>query len=72
MARNHAGHTLCFGPKIIHETIEKIVQIKERIRETMDSQKSYADVRHKPLEFQVGDRIMLKVSLWKGIMRFAK
>ncbi|GKA23246.1 hypothetical protein Tco_0709208 [Tanacetum coccineum] len=37
-----------------------------------DRQKSYADLRHKPLEFQVGDRVMLKVSPWKGVVRFGK
>ncbi|GJS71812.1 putative reverse transcriptase domain-containing protein [Tanacetum coccineum] len=35
-----------------------------------DRQKSYADNRHKPLEFEVGDRVMLKVSPWKGVVRF--
>ncbi|GKG41021.1 hypothetical protein Tco_0470233, partial [Tanacetum coccineum] len=37
-----------------------------------DRQKSYADVRRKPLEFQVGDRVMLKVSPWKWVVRFGK
>ncbi|GJT57364.1 hypothetical protein Tco_0992418 [Tanacetum coccineum] len=37
-----------------------------------DRQKSYADVRCKPLKFQVGDRVMLKVSPWKGVVRFGK
>ncbi|GKF07498.1 hypothetical protein Tco_0041722, partial [Tanacetum coccineum] len=60
------------GPEIIHETTEKIVQIKSRIQDARDRQKSYADVRHKPLEFQVGDRVMLKVSPWKGVIRFGK
>nr|GEY52457.1 putative reverse transcriptase domain-containing protein [Tanacetum cinerariifolium] len=49
------------GPELIHETTEKIVQIKPRIQVARDRQKSYADVRRKPLEFQVGDRVMLKV-----------
>ncbi|GJS82016.1 putative reverse transcriptase domain-containing protein [Tanacetum coccineum] len=60
------------GPELIHETTEKIVQIKQRIQAALDRQKSYADVRCKPLEFQVGDRVMLKVSPWKGVIRFAK
>nr|GEW42285.1 putative reverse transcriptase domain-containing protein [Tanacetum cinerariifolium] len=51
------------GPELIHETTEKIVQIKQRIQATRDRQKSYANVRHKPLEFQVGDRVMLKKCL---------
>ncbi|GJY89705.1 putative reverse transcriptase domain-containing protein [Tanacetum coccineum] len=48
--------------EIFHETIEKIIQIKKRIQATRDRQKSYADRRHKPLEFEVGDKVMLKVS----------
>nr|GEX94772.1 putative reverse transcriptase domain-containing protein [Tanacetum cinerariifolium] len=58
--------------ELIHETTEKIVQIKKRIQTTRDCQKSYADVRRKPLEFQVGDRVMLKVSPWKGVVCFGK
>ncbi|GKD31795.1 reverse transcriptase domain-containing protein [Tanacetum coccineum] len=37
-----------------------------RIQSACDHQKSYADVRRKPLEFQVGEKVMLKVSPWKG------
>nr|GEZ05397.1 reverse transcriptase domain-containing protein [Tanacetum cinerariifolium] len=58
--------------EIIHETTEKIVQIKSCIQAARDHQKSYADVRQKPLEFQVGDKVMLKVSPWKGVIRFGK
>ncbi|GJS45209.1 putative reverse transcriptase domain-containing protein, partial [Tanacetum coccineum] len=49
------------GPKIIHGTTEKIIQIKSRIQAACDRQKSYIDKRRKPLEFQVGDKVMLKV-----------
>nr|GEV79465.1 putative reverse transcriptase domain-containing protein [Tanacetum cinerariifolium]GEV89159.1 putative reverse transcriptase domain-containing protein [Tanacetum cinerariifolium] len=58
--------------EIIHETTEKIVKIKSRIQATRDRQKRYADKRRKPLEFQVGDKVMLKVSPWKGVIRFGK
>ncbi|GJV27769.1 putative reverse transcriptase domain-containing protein [Tanacetum coccineum] len=50
------------GLEIVHETTEKILQIKCKIQATCDRQKSYADVRRKPLEFQVGDKVMLKVT----------
>nr|GEV38959.1 putative reverse transcriptase domain-containing protein [Tanacetum cinerariifolium] len=66
------GDAQLTGPEIIHETTEKIVQIKQRIQAARDHQKSYADVRRKPLEFQVGDRVMLKVSPWKGVVCFGK
>ncbi|GJW64335.1 putative reverse transcriptase domain-containing protein, partial [Tanacetum coccineum] len=49
------------GPEIIHETTEKIVQIKQRIHAARDRQKSYTNVRSKPLEFQVGDEVLEKV-----------
>ncbi|GKB69713.1 putative reverse transcriptase domain-containing protein [Tanacetum coccineum] len=66
------GDSQLTGPEIIHETTEKIVQIKSRIQAARDRQKSYADVRRKPLEFQVRDNVMLKVSPWKGVIRFGK
>ncbi|GJZ99223.1 putative reverse transcriptase domain-containing protein [Tanacetum coccineum] len=59
-------------PEIIHETTKKIVQIQSRIQVARDHEKSYADVRQKPLEFQVGDKVMLEVSPWKGAIRFGK
>ncbi|GJT09897.1 retrovirus-related pol polyprotein from transposon TNT 1-94 [Tanacetum coccineum] len=60
------------GPEIIQETTEKIVQIHQHLQAARDRQRSYANVRRKPLEFQVGDRVMLKVSPRKGIFRFGK
>nr|GEZ00864.1 reverse transcriptase domain-containing protein [Tanacetum cinerariifolium] len=50
-----------------HETTEKIIQIKERLKTARSRQKSYADKRRKPIEFKVGDRVLLKVSPWKGV-----
>ncbi|GKF54397.1 putative reverse transcriptase domain-containing protein [Tanacetum coccineum] len=66
------GDARLTGPELIHETTEKIVQIKHRMQAARDRQKSYADVRRKPLEFQVDDRVMLKVSPRKGVVRFGK
>ncbi|GJZ68532.1 hypothetical protein Tco_0631772 [Tanacetum coccineum] len=48
------------GPKLIQETTDKVVLIKEKLKAARDRQKSYADNRRKPLEFRVGDRVMLK------------
>ncbi|GKA58666.1 putative reverse transcriptase domain-containing protein [Tanacetum coccineum] len=58
--------------KIIHETTEKIVQIRQRLQAARDRQRSYANIRRKPLEIQVGDHVMLKVSPRKGVIRFGK
>ncbi|GJY19414.1 putative reverse transcriptase domain-containing protein, partial [Tanacetum coccineum] len=66
------GDVQLTSPTIIHETTEKIVQIKNRIQAARDRQKSYANIRRKPMVFQVGDRVMLKVSPWKGVVRFGK
>ncbi|GJY88859.1 putative reverse transcriptase domain-containing protein [Tanacetum coccineum] len=49
-----------------------IIQNKQRIQTARDRQKSYADLKRKPMEFQVGDKVMLKVSPWKGVVRFGK
>nr|GFA70893.1 reverse transcriptase domain-containing protein [Tanacetum cinerariifolium] len=48
------------------------VHIKQRMQAARDQQKSYADLKCKPMEFQVGDKVMLKVSPWKGVVRFGK
>ncbi|GJZ81386.1 hypothetical protein Tco_0646380 [Tanacetum coccineum] len=64
------GDAQLTGPELIHETTEKIVQIKQRIQAARDRQKSYADVRRKPLKFQVGDRVMLKVLAKVGIVAY--
>ncbi|GJU80180.1 putative reverse transcriptase domain-containing protein [Tanacetum coccineum] len=58
--------------EIVRETTEKIIQIKHRLQALRDRQRSYDDKRRKPLEFQVGDKVMLKVSPWKGVIRFGK
>nr|GEZ07451.1 putative reverse transcriptase domain-containing protein [Tanacetum cinerariifolium] len=60
------------GPELIREMNEKRVQIKNRLLTARSRQKSYADIRRRPLEFDVGDKVMLKVSPWKGVIRFGK
>nr|GEX08546.1 putative ribonuclease H-like domain-containing protein [Tanacetum cinerariifolium] len=59
-------------PELIQETTKKIVQIKQRMQAARDRQKSYADLKCEPMKFQVGDKVMLKVSPWKGVVRFGK
>nr|GEU84089.1 putative reverse transcriptase domain-containing protein [Tanacetum cinerariifolium] len=54
------------------QTMEKIVLIKQRIQAAQDRQKSYADLKQKPIEFEDGDKVMLKVSPWKWVVRFSK
>nr|GEW75695.1 putative reverse transcriptase domain-containing protein [Tanacetum cinerariifolium] len=66
------GEAQLICPKMIQETIEKIILIKQRIQASQDQQKSYADLKRKPMEFEVGDMVILKVSPWKGVVRFSK
>nr|GFB98300.1 putative reverse transcriptase domain, ribonuclease H-like domain, aspartic peptidase domain protein [Tanacetum cinerariifolium] len=69
---SEVGDAQLMGPELICETTEMIVQIKNQLLAARSRQKSYTDVRHKPLELEVGDRVMLKVSPWKGVIRFGK
>nr|GEV42091.1 putative reverse transcriptase domain-containing protein [Tanacetum cinerariifolium] len=66
------GDVQLTGPEIIHVTTKKIVKIRQRLQATRNRQRHHANVRWKPLEFQVGDRVMLKVSPRKGVIRFGK
>ncbi|GJS32332.1 putative reverse transcriptase domain-containing protein [Tanacetum coccineum] len=66
------GQVQLTGPELVQETTERIIQIKQRIQTARDRQKSYADLKRKPMEFQVGDKDMIKVSPWKGVVRFEK
>ncbi|KAJ9555926.1 hypothetical protein OSB04_010540 [Centaurea solstitialis] len=67
-----AGEKQFAGPEIIQETADKMKGIRECLKAAQDRQKSYADKKRRPIDFQVGDRVMLKVSPWKGIIRFGK
>ncbi|GJR15449.1 putative reverse transcriptase domain-containing protein [Tanacetum coccineum] len=66
------GEGQLIGPELLQETTEKIIQIRDRLKVVRDRQKSYADKRRKPLEFSVGDYVLLKVSPWKCVVRFEK
>ncbi|GKA46031.1 putative reverse transcriptase domain-containing protein [Tanacetum coccineum] len=66
------GESSLIRPELVQETTDKVVLIKENFKTARDRQKSYADNRRKPLEFDVGDRVLLKVSSWKGVVRFRK
>ncbi|GKC00186.1 hypothetical protein Tco_0986322 [Tanacetum coccineum] len=66
------GDAQLTGPEIVRETTKKIIQIKHRLQASRDRQRSYADKRRNPLEFQVWDKVMLKVSPWKGVIRYGQ
>ncbi|GJS43479.1 putative reverse transcriptase domain-containing protein [Tanacetum coccineum] len=64
------GEVQLTDPEIVQETTEKIIQIKQRIQAARDRQKSYADLKRKSMEFQVGDRVMLKVLAKVGAVAY--
>ncbi|GJR11005.1 putative reverse transcriptase domain-containing protein [Tanacetum coccineum] len=66
------GEAQLTGPELIQETTEKIILMKQIIQAAQDRQKSYADLKQSPMEFEVRDMVMLKVSPWKGVVRFGK
>ena len=69
---NEAGERKFVGPEIVQLTIDKIEVICSRLKAAQDRQKSYADLKRKDIEFNVGDKVFLKISPWKGIVRFGK
>ena len=58
--------------ELINQTNEVITKIREKLRATQDRQKSYADVHRRPLAFDVGEHVFLKVSPLKGSLRFGQ
>ncbi|GJV15127.1 hypothetical protein Tco_1360450 [Tanacetum coccineum] len=66
------GEGQLIGTELVQETTKKISQIKDRLKAARDRQKSYADKRRKPLEFSIGDYVLLKVSPWKGVVHFGE
>nr|GEV36007.1 putative reverse transcriptase domain-containing protein [Tanacetum cinerariifolium] len=60
------------GLKLVQETTDKVVLVKEKPKAARDRQMSYVDYGRQPLEFEVGDRAFLKVTPWKGVVRFRK
>ena len=66
------GEVLAFGPELAKETTETVRVIRKRLQTAQSRQKSYADRRRRPLAFEVGDHVFLKVSPRRGITRFGK
>ena len=66
------GESSITGPNLIRDTSEKVSLIRQRLLTAQSRQKSYADVRHRPLEFEVGDHVFLKVMSKRGVVRFSK
>ena len=57
---------------LIQETEENVKMIRERLKIANDRQKSYADMKRKDIRYEIGEKVFLKVSPWKKVMRFGK
>ncbi|TYK21771.1 ty3-gypsy retrotransposon protein [Cucumis melo var. makuwa] len=66
------GEQRLMGPELVQSTNEAIQKIRSRMHNAQSRQKSYADVRRKDLEFDVGDKVFLKVAPMRGVLRFEK
>ena len=60
------------GPDLVKDTEEKVKSIQQRLKAVSDRQNSYANLKRKDIEFEVGDKVFLKVSPWKKILRFGR
>ena len=66
------GERSITGPDLIKDTFEKVDLIRKRLLTAQSRKKSYADRRRRPLEFEVGDHVFLKVMPKRGEVRFGK
>ena len=66
------GESSTTGPDLIRDTTEKVGLIQKRLLTAQSRQKSYADKRQRPLEFEAGDHVFLKVMPKRGVVRFGK
>ncbi|KAL4013871.1 hypothetical protein IC575_026056 [Cucumis melo] len=71
-ALGEVGEQRMLGPELVQTTNAAIQKIRARMLTAQSRQKSYADVRRKDLEFEVGDMVFLKVAPMKGVLRFEK
>ncbi|KAL0536830.1 hypothetical protein IC582_025792 [Cucumis melo] len=69
---NEVGERKLVGPELVQIRTNNIKLIRENMRKAQDRQKSYADKRRRNLEFQVGDQVFLKLSPWRGVIRFGR
>ena len=66
------GESSITGPNLIRDTLEKVGMIQKRLLTAQSRQKSYTDIRRRPLEFEAGDHVFLKVMPKRGVIRFGK
>ena len=72
ICQDEVGERKLFGPELVQDTNEKIQLIQDRLKVAQDRHKSYADKRRRELEFEVGNRVFIWISPWKGVLRVGK
>ena len=72
LCRDEVGERKLSGPEIVQVRTDNVKVIRDRLKIAQDRQKSYADNRMRDLEFQVGDQVFMRISPWKGVLRFGK
>ena len=72
MCRTELNEHKVIGPNIVKDTEEKVQVIRKRLKAASDRQKSYADLKKRDIAYEVGDKVFLKVSSWRKILRFSK
>ena len=72
MCWDEVGERRLVGPELVQITSEKVKVVRDNLKITRDRQRSYADNRRRDLQFEIGDRIFLKISPWKGVLRFGR
>ncbi|XP_038892596.1 uncharacterized protein LOC120081632 [Benincasa hispida] len=69
---NKVGERQLLGPELVQQTTENVKLIRDNLKVARDRQKGYADKRRRELEFEVGERVFLRLSPWKGILQFGR